>query len=85
MADLRQMGSTEGSMVDLNDSQVNALSILKSRITSGKPKRLVARPAEKPWLLFTDGALEYDEDSQSLATVGAVLISPGRRCSVLWS
>ena len=31
---------------------------------------------KKPWLLFTDGALEYDEDSQSLATVGAVLISP---------
>ena len=76
MADLRQMGSTEGSLVDLNDSQINALSILKARITSGKPKRLIARPSEKPWLLFTDGALEYDEDSQSLATVGAVLISP---------
>ena len=32
MADLRQMGSTEGSMVDLNDSQVNALRL------PGQPK-----------------------------------------------
>ena len=38
---------------------------------------MTTRPSQKPWLLFTDGALEYDADQHSSATIGAVLISPG--------
>ena len=46
------------------------------RLTSGKPRRFVANPASKPWLLFTDGALEYDDNERPIATIGAVLLAP---------
>ena len=36
MADLRQMGASDGSMVNLDESQISALKILKSRVTWGK-------------------------------------------------
>eukprot|EP00435_Cladocopium_sp_Y103_P031944 s3086_g8.t1 len=76
MYDIRQLGTAGNVPVSLSDSAVSALKILKERITSGKPKRLTARPASKPWLLFTDGALEYEECGNAIASIGAVLISP---------
>ena len=36
----------------------------------------VARPSEKPWIIFTDGALEYELDGTAIATVGGILLSP---------
>eukprot|EP00435_Cladocopium_sp_Y103_P002409 s2396_g1.t1 len=76
MYDIRQLGTSGNVPVNLSDSAVSAIKILKERITSGKPKRLTARPASRPWLLFTDGALEYEECGNAIASIGAVLISP---------
>ena len=54
-----------------------ALKLLKYRMTSGKPKKLTAKPQTMPWILFTDGALEYNDCDEPEASVGAVLICPG--------
>eukprot|EP00435_Cladocopium_sp_Y103_P051984 s3318_g16.t1 len=76
---LVQVGNKKDRILELeNDTAVNALKILKGRIASGKPKRLAARPASKPWLLFIDGALEYGEHGNAVASIGAILISPSR-------
>jgi hypothetical protein len=76
MHDLRQLGSTEKSFVKLNGSQVSALKLLRHRVTSGEPRKLNARPNEKPWIVFTDGALEYDSTGHAQATIGGILMSP---------
>ena len=75
MHDLRTMGSSGAAYVTLEDDQLDALKLLRTRLTSGKPRSLVAQPPSKPWLLFTDGALEYNNDSP-VATIGAILLSP---------
>jgi hypothetical protein len=75
MHDLRAMGSAGSACVTLEDDQIDALKLLRMGLTSGKPGRLVAQPSSKPWLLFTDGALEYSHDRQE-ATTGAVLLAP---------
>ena len=79
MHDLRKLGTSEGSMVGLDETQVSALKLLKERVTSGKARTLKTKPTQKPWLLFTDGALEYETDGTPNATVGAVLVSPEGR------
>ena len=76
MHDLRLLGTSDNSFHDLNETAVSALRLLKRRLTSGKPKTLQAKAVAKPWLLFTDGALEYDENGKSVATIGAVLLPP---------
>ena len=73
--DLRAMGSSGSACVTLEDDQLDALKLLRTRLTSGKPRRLVAQPSSKPWLLFTDGTLEYNHDLPE-ATIGAILLSP---------
>ena len=45
------------------------------RLCAGKPKAFIADEIQKPALLFTDGALEYDGD-EPCATIGAVCIFP---------
>eukprot|EP00435_Cladocopium_sp_Y103_P038982 s2786_g10.t1 len=70
MHDLRQMGSTGAAEIDLEPSHVSALKLLRKRIASGKPRRLEARPQTKPWILFTDGALEYTDDGKTSASIG---------------
>ena len=60
----------------LNGSQVSALKLLRHRVTSGEPRKLTARPNEKPCVIFTDGALEYDAAERALATIGGILMSP---------
>ena len=76
MHDLRKLGTTENSFVMLGDSQVSALKLLRHRVTSGEPKKLTARPNAKPFLIFTDGALEYETDCGPTATIGGILITP---------
>eukprot|EP00435_Cladocopium_sp_Y103_P001678 s6241_g1.t1 len=76
MHDLRSMGSTGSLEVSLEPSQVSALKLLKKRIESGKPRRLQAKPQTKPWILFTDGSLEYDDNGSAIANIGALLLSP---------
>lgn len=76
MHDLRQLGSTNNSHVALGESQVSALKLLRKRVTSGEPRKLVARPSEKPWVIFTDGALEYELNGTATATVGGIMLTP---------
>lgn len=44
----------------LDESQVKAFGVLKDRLCSGRPKTFVADDIERPVLIFTDEALEYD-------------------------
>ena len=76
MYDLRQLESLSQRVVNLEPTPVNALEILKRRLTSGKPRTLTSRPIGKPWILFTDGALEYSDDGEAEGSIGAVLASP---------
>eukprot|EP00435_Cladocopium_sp_Y103_P030187 s1078_g7.t1 len=76
MHDLRKLGSTGASEVSLDPSQLSALKLLKKRIESGKPRRLQAKPQTKPWILFTDGSLEYADSGAAVANIGALLVSP---------
>ena len=75
LADLRELGHTSTSKVVLDDTQVKAFGVLKERLCSGRPRLFLADAVEKPALLFTDGALEYD-DGAPLGTIGAVLLMP---------
>ena len=72
LADLREVGHTSPSRVELDKTQIDAFGVLKHRLCSGKPKAL-ADDVTRPALLFTDGALEYDCD-KPVATVGAVYL-----------
>eukprot|EP00435_Cladocopium_sp_Y103_P036742 s2741_g9.t1 len=76
MHDLRKLGSTGASEVSLDPSQLSALKLLKKRIESGKPRRLQAKPQTRPWILFTDGSLEYADSGAAVANIGALLVSP---------
>ena len=81
LADLRDMGHTSPEKVLLNVTQVDAFKVLKSRLCSGKPRTFLADDVQKPALIFTDGALEYDGE-RAVATIGAVLILPDGRTEV---
>ena len=48
MCDLRTLGTSGNLAVDLNDSQLCALKLLRRRVISGKPKKLTARPQAMP-------------------------------------
>ena len=81
LADLRDMGRTSPEKVLLNVTQVDAFKVLKSHLCSGKPRTFLADDVQKPALIFTDGALEYDGE-RAVATIGAVLIFPDGRTEV---
>ena len=73
LADLREVGHTSPSLVELDKTQIAAFGVLRHRLCSGKPKAFLTDDVTKPALLFTDGALEYDCD-KPVATVGAVYL-----------
>ena len=73
LADLRELGHTAPTAVRLGDTQIKAFEILQERLCGGKPKAFIADDMEKPVLLFTDGALEYDT-GEPHATIGAVCL-----------
>ena len=81
MADLREIGHTGRSEVSLDDLQVKALEVLKERLCSGRPKTFIADDVQRPTLIFTDGALEY-EGNDPVATIGGVLVGPDGICEV---
>ena len=47
MHDLRAMGSAGAAHVTLEDDQLDALKLLRARLTSGKPRRLIAQLPSK--------------------------------------
>ena len=81
MADLREIGHTSRAEVLLDDIQVKALEVLKERLCSGRPKTFIADDVQRPTLIFTDGALEY-EGNDPVATIGGVLLTPDGICEV---
>ena len=77
MADVRELGTDGKLPVKLSGEVLRALNLLKERFVSGKPRELKVTPTEKPFLLFTDGAYEpnqqMDARGMSAATIGGVL------------
>ena len=81
LADLRELGHTSPSKVLLEESQLKAFETLRCRLCSGRPKTFLADDVEKPVLIFTDGALEYEGDAAK-ATIGGVSLKPDGACEV---
>ena len=81
LADLRELGHTSPTKVLLEESQLQAFEILRQRLCSGRPKTFLADVVEKPVLIFTDGALEY-EGEVAKATIGGVCLRPGGDCEI---
>ena len=84
LADLRELGHTAPTAVRLDSTQLRAFEILQERLCGGKPKSFLADEMQKPALLFTDGALEY-EDGEPRATIGAVCVFPDGNTEVFGS
>ena len=81
LADLRELGHAGRSEVPLHNLRVKALQVLKDRLCSGRPKTSISDDVQKPALIFTDGALEYDGDVP-IATVGGVCRLPDGHCEI---
>ena len=84
MADLRAHGTTSRVPVKISESEKLALQMLDDRLTSGIPRILNANATQKPFVIFTDGALEYEGDEQetAIATIRIVAIDPaGKVCA----
>ena len=75
LADLREVTLRKSGNIKVTEESRRALEILLERFTSGRPKELIASVPCKPHLLFTDGALEYDEFGNPEASIGGVLIT----------
>ena len=76
-----ELGHTSPSKVLLEESQLKAFETLRCRLCSGRPKTFLADDIEKPVLIFTDGALEYEGDAAK-ATIGGVSLKPDGACEV---
>ena len=74
LADLREATLHKSGSVLVTSEAREALLVLLQRFTNGKPREIRASMPCKPHLLFTDGALEYDEDGRPEATIGGVMI-----------
>ena len=74
LADLREVTLHKTGVFPVTEETRRALEILLERFTSGRPKELIASVPCKPHLLFTDGALEYDELGNPEASIGGVWI-----------
>ena len=76
LSDLRSFEKSSSRQVQLDRRAEVAIKMLRDKLASGKPRTLMALPKVKPFVLFTDGALEYDVDGLAVASIGAVLMSP---------
>ncbi|CAE7801527.1 SLC24A2 [Symbiodinium sp. CCMP2592] len=75
LADLRLFGD-RGGVLNLTDTQSNALAVLRARLLASRPRAIVTSPASNPVLIFTDGACDPCEGGFSTG-VGGVLFVPG--------
>ena len=71
LADLRQVERSSLATVHLDDTHLDALKLLRSRLLQG------VSTAARPVLLFTDGACE-PAGGTFVTTIGGVLIVPGQ-------
>ena len=86
LADIRQMLRDGPKQIELSQEVKDAFSALLKRVTCGVPRTLTVSAKRKPFLLFTDGALEPIPGSTTpLATIGGVLIDPVGQAEVFGS
>ncbi|CAE7763885.1 SLC24A2 [Symbiodinium sp. CCMP2592] len=57
LADLRLLGD-KGGVLQLTDSQSNALAVLRARLLASRPRAIATSPPSNPVLIFTDGACD---------------------------
>ena len=69
--DLRQLNHLQRTPVHLDDPGVAALRVLRDRLLHGRPRTIKASAPTRPFLVFTDGALEGSQ-----ASIGGVLVKP---------
>ena len=69
-------------LAGLDDLQIKALEVLKERLCSGRPKTFIVDDVQRPTLILTDGALEY-EGNDLVATIGGLLIGPDGTCDLM--
>ena len=79
MAEIRDWEKCQDrkEVITLDAMSREAFNILLSRLDNGKPKILRADVPEKPAILFTDGAVERNNEGDTEATVGGVLFIDG--------
>ncbi|CAE7194532.1 SLC24A2 [Symbiodinium sp. CCMP2592] len=76
LADLRLLGD-KGGVLQLTDSQSNALAVLRARLLASRPRAIATSPPSNPVLVFTDGACDPCEGGFTTG-VGGVLFIPGK-------
>ena len=74
LADLREATLHKTGAFAVTEEAKEAIEVLLERFTTGRPRELKASVPCRPHLLFTDGALEYDEFGNPSASIGGVLI-----------
>eukprot|EP00435_Cladocopium_sp_Y103_P050211 s1922_g15.t1 len=75
LADMRELLRGGSSSVSLDDRTCKAVTLLKDKLSIGKPRTLRITKKKKPIVLFTDGSLEY-EDGLPVARIGGVCLMP---------
>ena len=70
--DLRELERSKCANVSLAKRHLEALTLLKKRMTGGRPRRTPVTVACRPVLVFTDGSYEPEQDVP--AEVGGVLV-----------
>ena len=76
LADLRIFEKAEPKTVELDGRAIEAVKRLQNKLLNGKPRSICISKKSTPFLLFTDGALEYDSQGRGVAGIGAVLLCP---------
>ena len=78
LADIRECerGEMVKHGITLDATSRRAFEILLERVSSGKPKTFSTEP-DRPVLIFTDGAVETNQNDEVEATIGGVIFVDG--------
>ena len=79
LAELRRHEKSGCAEVQLDRRSIDAAHMLFQKLKSGKPRAIHITPRSKPFLLSTDGALEYESSGKPTAGIGAALLCPDGR------
>ena len=74
LADIRSAVSSGLDKVPIDERSCAAIELLRTKLSSGKPRTLRVSRKSRPVLIFTDGSLEYD-GGRPIARIGGVCIS----------
>lgn len=85
LSELRRHEKSGDKETLLDDRSVDASRLLFEKLKDGKPRTIRISPKAKPFLLFTDGALEYEASGKPIAGIGAVLMCPDGSNLVFWN